>query len=208
MSDYLQAIMSETTEKFGPNPSSWTFGEDIDWTSPLVETILTVELPFWLMMPDSEVSITWASNSFDVSIRQLTMEVFNDFFTDSRRTIAGHTDLKQHLFDSPEKLATFSAERGQPMMPRPCKTALSIRTLAHEDVFRELTDVDRPAVAHQHSAYRASLCEAHIPVVNELIQRYRLQTYDYFPYEVSAWDVPIWYVSHSEQQHRSLIIRY
>ena len=208
VSDYVQTLMNEMTEKYGPTPSEWTFGEDIDWTSPLVDATLTVELPFWLMLPDSEISVTWNSTPFEVLIRQLTMEVFVDFVSDSRQTIAGHTGLKQDLFENPDRLANFSAERGHPMMPRPCKTVLTIKTLAHEDIFRELTDADRPAVAREFSAYRASLCEAHIPVVNELIQRYRLQTYDYFPYEVSAWDVPIWYLAHSEQQNRSLLIGY
>ena len=49
-------------------------------------------------------------------------------------------------------------------------------------------------MSREHSAYRASLCEAHIPVINELIQRYRLQTYDYFPYEVRPGR-SVWYVT-------------
>jgi hypothetical protein len=43
-------------------------------------------------------------------------------------------------------------------------------------------------------AYFAALCAGHIPVVNEVIVRYRLATYDYFPFEVSPWDVPVWFV--------------
>lgn len=30
--------------------------------------------------------------------------------------------------------------------------------------------------------------------MNRIIQAYRLATYDYFPYEVSPWDVPIWLI--------------
>ena len=39
-----------------------------------------------------------------------------------------------------------------------------------------------------------ALCSAHIAVVNRVIRPYRLSTYDYFAYEVSPWDVPIWFV--------------
>ena len=54
----------------------------------------------------------------------------------------------------------------------------------------------------------SSLCDAHIPVINEVIQRYRLQTYDYFAYEVSAWDVPVWWVKVAEAGHRTLLMPY
>ena len=108
--------MNEMNEKYGPPPSSWTFGDEIDWNSELVESTLTVELPFWLMMPESEVSITWASTHFNVSIRQLTMELFLDFISDSRQTFAGHTSVRQELFEFPDRLANFSAQRGRPMI--------------------------------------------------------------------------------------------
>ncbi len=39
-----------------------------------------------------------------------------------------------------------------------------------------------------------ALCEAHFEVVNRVVQSYRLSTYDYFPYEVSPWDIPVWWV--------------
>jgi hypothetical protein len=47
-----------------------------------------------------------------------------------------------------------------------------------------------------------NLCAAHIPVVNKLIRTYRLATYDFFPFEVSPWDIPYWYVE--KQQHSAL----
>ena len=43
-------------------------------------------------------------------------------------------------------------------------------------------------------AYFAALCASLVPVVNEVILRYRLATYDFFPFEVSPWDVPVWFV--------------
>jgi len=44
-----------------------------------------------------------------------------------------------------------------------------------------------------------ALCEAHFEVVNRIVQRYRLSTYDYFPYEVSPWDIPVWRVDTSSR---------
>jgi hypothetical protein len=41
-----------------------------------------------------------------------------------------------------------------------------------------------------------------------LIQRYRLKTYDYFPYEVSAWDVPIWYLKVAGMGARAVLLPY
>jgi hypothetical protein len=38
------------------------------------------------------------------------------------------------------------------------------------------------------------LCKAHIPVLNKLIQSYRLATYDYFAFEIAPWDVPRWLI--------------
>ena len=95
-----------------------------------------------------------------------------------------------------------------PWLTRPCKTVLRLTTRAHTSAFRPLDNTEPPRVRAEQDAYRASLCEAHIPVVNELIQRYRLVTYDYFAYEVSAWDVPVWYVKYRDAGYRTLLMPY
>jgi len=204
----MKRIMNEMNEKFGPPPESWTYGDGIDWSSPLLETIMDVELPFWLMMPEGEVTVNWSGIEFDITVNQLRMECFLDFFTDSRQTMIFQGPLNPNLIMHPDRLAKNSAEQGHPVVVRPCKTVLGLKAFAHTDAFRELTDTDRPGVAREHGTYWASLCEAHIPIVNELIQRYRFRTYDHFPYEVSAWDVPVWYLKQSERQERALLITY
>ena len=45
------------------------FGDLIDWSSPLRETLLYVELPFWLMLPPGEVRVTYRGVEFPISIR-------------------------------------------------------------------------------------------------------------------------------------------
>ena len=78
-------------------------------------------------------------------------------------------------------------------MWRKCKTVVKIATRCNADVWRKAIKAkgERP---HSVSAYLSVLCKAHIPVLNRLIQGYRLATYDYFPFEVAPWDVPRWLI--------------
>jgi hypothetical protein len=195
-------------KEHGPIPESWAFGDDIDWTGDLERVSLHVELPFWLMMPEGTVKITWSEVDFDISVLQMQMEVFNSFFTDSRSTRIAEDPLRPEFFMYPDHLIRFAKKRRHLLFPRMCKTVLALDAMAHPDAFKEPTDTDRPAVARQHELYWQSLCEAHIPVVNELIQRYRYTSYDYFPYEVSAWDVPVWTLIFQERQCRAVLIPY
>ena len=81
---------------------------------------------------------------------------------------------------------------------RLCRSLMKLSARAHRDVIEALgTEHDGtgdPRRIAEARAYLASLCEAHIPIINNFIQRYRLVTYDYVPYEVSPWDVPVWMV--------------
>lgn len=56
--------------------------------------------------------------------------------------------------------------------------------------------------------YLKALCEAHVEVINHVVQHYRLSTYDYFPYEVSPWDVPVWYVDSGSVTFRVVLQDY
>ena len=47
-------------------PQSWTFGDSIDWTAPFFEAVLFVELPFWLMIPNSSYAIS--ANDHDYTV--------------------------------------------------------------------------------------------------------------------------------------------
>jgi hypothetical protein len=52
------------------------------------------------------------------------------------------------------------------------------------------------------------LCRGHIPVINKLIQGYRLATYDHFVFEVAPWDVPHWQVERKGHSYSSLLVPY
>jgi hypothetical protein len=189
-------------------PESFAFGDGIDWSSPLRETFLYVELPFWLMTPPGSVESTWRETHFPVEICPPWMEVFAGEVTDTRSKTVIHQGPWRADWQPKEELAAALAKHGVPWLLRPCKTVLRLTAQAHSGAFRELDDDAIPRMRAEQEAYRASLCEAHIPVVNELIQRYRLITYDFFAQEVSAWDVPFWYVRHDDVGYVTSLLRY
>jgi hypothetical protein len=95
-------------------------------------------------------------------------------------------------------------ELGWKLFRRQQRTTLYFKAHCHQDV---MTFEGGPR-GNESWIYLASLCEAHIPVLNDLIRRYRLLTYDYFAYEVSAWDVPIWHVRGGPTGHISVPLFY
>jgi hypothetical protein len=191
---------------------SFVFGEGIDWSSPLRDTYLFVELPFWLMTPTGRVDVQWSGIAFSIEVCSPWTEVFAWEFTDSRASCISQGGSRyEPSEDIAEAIAHAEATAQQqiPLMQRQCKTVLRLKTRAHNDAFRERTDAEPPRAKLEQEAYWASLCDAHLPVVNELIQRYRLVTYDYFAYEVSAWDVPVWYIRpETAGGHRVVLMPY
>ncbi|MDR3663188.1 MAG: hypothetical protein P4L86_22860 [Mycobacterium sp.] len=189
-------------------PESFFFGDGIDWASDVAETRLYVELPFWLMTPPGPVVVNYQGTDFTVDICSPWMEVFAWEVTDSHVTAIHQGPINEGGWRPSPQMAEELAQDGASFLMRRCKTVLRIVTQAHTDPFRELPDNSIPRRYAEQEAYRASLCEAHIPVINELIQCYRLDTYDYFPHEVDAWDVPIWYVSQDGSHHAAALLRY
>jgi hypothetical protein len=189
-------------------PESFFFEDGIDWASDFAETRLYVELPFWLMTPPGPVTVNYQATDFTVGICTPWMEVFAWEVTDSHVTAIHQGPITEGGWQPKPQMAEELSETGAPHLMRRCKTVVRIVTQAHTDPFKELPDNVIPRRHAEQEAYRASLCEAHIPVINELIQCYRLNTYDFFPHEVDAWDVPIWYVSQGGSHHATAILRY
>lgn len=189
-------------------PESFFFGDGIDWTSPTTETRLYVELPFWLMTPPGPVTVSYEATNFVIDICSPWMEVFGWEVTDSRATAIHQGPITADGWQPSPTLIEELADGDVTCMMRRCKTVLRIVTQAHTSPFQKLPDDAIPRRHAEQEAYRASLCEAHIPVINELIQCYRLNTYDYFPHEVDAWDVPIWYVSQAGSHHPTALLPY
>lgn len=87
VSELAKRLIDQLQAEHGPPPESFTFGDGIDWDSPVEELMLYVELPFWLMIPPGHVAVAWSGASFDVTISSLWPEVFVSEFTDSRKTL-------------------------------------------------------------------------------------------------------------------------
>jgi hypothetical protein len=207
VSNIGKRILEHMAARFGPVPESFVFGDGIDWSSPLAETQLYVELPFWLMMPAGPVDVEWSGAAFTVNICPSWMEVFVDEVTDSRVSCL-HQGPWVPKYELSEEIAAELAQQPGSLLPRRCKTVLRLTARAHTSAFRDLGDSDPPRAQVEQEAYWASLCEAHLPVVNELIQRYRLVTYDHFAYEISAWDAPVWYLKHADVGYRAVLLPY
>lgn len=177
-----------------PGPRSVTFGDTLDWASPLIPVDLLVELPFWLMIDDCELDLPLGPAQIPVRVHDKHREVYAGEVRDSRTTLVYRGPRPELMHPDITRLAV---EQGLVLAERPSRTVLRLGSTAHSDVFSAVSDSDEPATPRRRleaEAYLASLCEAHLQVVNDLIQRYRLATYDYFAYEVSPWDVPVWTV--------------
>jgi hypothetical protein len=56
---HVEAILETSRWRFGPPPTEYVYGDDLDWSSALVETELFVELPFWMMVSAGSVDVAW-----------------------------------------------------------------------------------------------------------------------------------------------------
>ena len=194
-------------EKYGLPPGSFTLGDGIDWSSPLAETMLYIELPFWLMMQPGLVTVEWAGVAFTVHVCPQWSEIFVGEVRDSRDNVF-HQGPFDPDYKPPDDVVAELEQAEASWMERGCKTVLRIATRGHADAFRVAGDDEPPRAQSERHEYWASLCEAHIPVINELVQRYRLTTYDYFAYELSPWDVPVWYLKHSDTSYHAVLVPY
>lgn len=200
-------MLHEMSEKYGPPPGRFMFGDGIDWSSHLEPIPLYVELPFWLMMPPGDLNVEWEGVRFRINVMRPWMQVFAGEVLDSLTTVIHQGPWGR--WEAPSELAKELDDQGMVTMSRPCRTVVRLNTRAHLSAFREIDpEKEPPRVAAEQRAYWASLCEAHIPVLNELIQRYRLITYDYFAYEVSAWDVPVWFLGYGGLARRTVLLPY
>jgi tetratricopeptide (TPR) repeat protein len=205
-SQYVKAILETSRWRFGPPPTEYVYGDDLDWSSALVETELFVELPFWMMVSAGSVDVAWEGHSFRVELCAPWIEVFGAEFTDSRVS-CGYNGPRPDS-GAPIPIEDFLASISRPSLRRHCKTVLKLVAKAHEDAFRELDEDDSPILRDRQMGYWASLCEAHIPVVNEVIRRYRLVSYDRFAFEVDSWDVPVWYLKQAGKGYRAVLHPY
>jgi len=171
-----------------PIPQEYWIGQELDWGAPFVPVDLRVEVPFWIMVPDCVQEVDVNGYIFSVEIKDSYVELYAGVVFDSRVSCV--------YFGPPKKLdpevENAIKESGAPVLSRKCKTVLLVHSACNKDVLAAAKREDKGTPAAE--LYLRSFCAAHIEVVNRLIMQYRLSTYDLFSYEVSPWDVPIWFI--------------
>lgn len=171
-----------------PIPQEYWIGQELDWEAPSIPVDLRVELPFWIMVPDCAQDVDVNGHKFRVEVKDCYVELYAGVVVDSRYTCV--------YFGPPRKLAPelrkAIKKSHAPALSRKCKTVLRIYSACNKDILEAAKPEDKRSRSAQ--LYLRSFCAAHIEVVNRLIQQYRLSTYDLFSYEVSPWDVPIWFI--------------
>ena len=176
-------------------PSSYTHGESLNWKAPWMDVTVSTELPFWLMLDDTEFAINCQGHDFPVSVHGDYFELIIGEVSDSRSYVLYRGPLKrpEHLSDPIRNL--MEQRPDLTYIWRKCKTCLKIRSRCNADVWSALMgEADRRN--REATTYISELCRAHIPVINQVIQAYRLATYDHFPFEVAPWDVSYWIIDH------------
>jgi len=185
---------------------NFKIGDELNWNAPWINVFLSVELPFWLMVDDCTIPVDIAGHAFSVAIKESYCELYGAEIMDSRQTVC-YRGPRKNAKDLPVEVHQVHKKHpGMPFMWRKCKTVLKIETRCNEDVWAKAIAEDQGRFAvHQ---YLIELCRAHIPVVNKLIQAYRLLTYDYFAFEVSPWDVSRWFIERDGGAVSSILVPY
>ena len=179
-------------------------GDALNWEAPWEKAVLWVELPFWLMVADCSLTVEVKGHSYKVDVVSEFGELYAEEVRDSKATCVYVGRFPPRLDPA---LAKNLEEQQTPVLPRKCKTILRIYSRSNADVFTAADEDESPRLRDVRY-YLAALCEAHLEVINHVIQRYRIATYDYFPHEVSPWDVPVWMVDSSKGFLWSLLLPY
>ena len=173
------------------------------WNGEFVTAELAVELPFWLMVPNGEITLTFKTTTVTASIHGNHLEVSDGPMSLASRTnavaIGSGDDVWRRKYPSavvPSQMPVF----------RPMKTVVAFQTNIIADCFEawrtkeEVSADDRPGIRRVNRVmqYLSALATAHIPFLNKLITSYRSTSLDPYAFEVSEWDVPVWYVTRGE----------
>ncbi len=185
----------------------FVIGDDLNWDAPWIDVWLWVELPFWIMVNNTTFPVEVDGHKFQVAIFDNYFELYGGGIADSKNTVIYNGPLK-NINDLSDEIKQFHKKNlNVPLMWRKCKTILKIMSRCNEDIWKSAIC---ESGLHEQTVhyYLAELCRVHIPIANKLVQGYRLSTYDYFAFEVSPWDVPLWRVERNAQAVRICIIPY
>jgi hypothetical protein len=190
-----------------PPPKSFSIGQDLNWDAPWIEVTLRVELPFWLMVGNTEIPIEVGDHTFPVSIHGESFELHICAISDAKLSRVHQGPLRKREELNAEIQDFLRTKPDANPLWRKCKTVLKITSRCNEDVWNKRPQIDE-AIRRSAHLYMEELCRAHIPVVNRLIQAYRLATYDHFAFEVAPWDVPYWLVERDGDACSCILVPY
>ena len=186
----------------GPIPDQYLPGDQINWDSKRVPVELTIELPFWLLVPNGAVNLAIG----DCTVRARVVNDGIQFALGHHQTVSQQRTVFLGSLEDAAKASTplgLLTGGGQSRLTR---TLVTFEALAHSDSLEALKSKD---VKHQQGCkYFQSLAIAHLDFLNLLINSYRRLTFDPFATEVSAWDVPVWTLSAEEIKFNIILFPY
>src|ERR1700722_1142976 len=193
-------------DSLGPPPKEGGLYRDLNWDAPWTEVVMRVELPFWLQVQTSLVTVDINGHNFPVNIENETCELHAALISDSKETVLYRDPIRKPDELSPQ-IQELLKRRPTSTLWRKCKTVLKITSRCNEDVRNKAHTEGRPP-RPSVKFYLENLCRAHLPGVNKLIQGYRLACYDPFAFEVAPWDVPNWMIEFDTFAMSFLIVPY
>ena len=184
-------------DKNNPIPSKpiakkvW-MGQDLNWDASQIEVALWCELQFWIMVPNCSLEVEVNGHKFTVDIDDSLIEKYAGIISGSKSSFVYIGPPNRASSQIGPKTKKYFKRNKIPVVDRKCKTVLLIHSSCNEDIVRAAYKSSKRSEAIQF--YLNAFCEAHIQVVNQIIQSYRLSTYDYFAHEISPWDIPVWFL--------------
>lgn len=111
------------------------FGDQLDWGSPLVDVMLMVELPFWLMLDDCDLDVPVGGALSRVSLRDSYAELYAGEVRGSLASLVWQGPAGEQPVLSEEAAAAVE-ELGAAW--RLLRTVVKFAGRAHGDVFAAL----------------------------------------------------------------------
>lgn len=76
-------------------PESYYVGQDIDWSAPWIDAVLWVELPFWLLVGNTSISVEVGGHEFEVAVHENYFELHVGVISDSKQNVLYRGPLKR-----------------------------------------------------------------------------------------------------------------
>src|ERR1700733_6393615 len=120
-------------DSLGPPPKEGGLYRDLNWDAPWTEVVMRVELPFWLQVQTSLVTVDINGHNFPVNIENETCELHAALISDSKETVLYRGPIRKPDELSPQ-IQELLKRRPTSTLWRKCKTVLKIRSRCNEDV--------------------------------------------------------------------------